>query len=104
MITDDGLVTIAGIVPKTKRIEVQPGDVVGFYLQSTRNTGDCIQFADDVSNSSPYDQETGWFATDSLTPNPAATCMYPVGTFGVLSSSINLAPLITVTVCKFSYH
>ncbi len=97
---DKGIVT--GIPLESERIEVQPGDVVGFYLESSRSTGDGIQFArntDDRDNTSPYTDETVWFATGSLTPE--ATCMYPVGTSGLLSSSTNLAPLITATVCEF---
>ena len=94
--TDDrGIVT--GIPLESERVEVQPGDVVGFYLESSDNGDDGIQFARDMS---PYTDERVWFATDSLTPRPEATCMYPVGTSGLLSSSTNLAPLITATVCK----
>ena len=97
---DIGIVT--GIPPESERIEVQPGDVVGFYLENSRaNTRDGIQFARDINNTSPYTDERVWFATGSLTPRPEATCMYPVGSSGLLRSSTNLAPLITVTVCKF---
>ncbi len=95
---DRGIVT--GVPLESERIEVQPGDVVGFYLESSRLTSDGIQFAGDDDNTSPYTEETVWFATDSLTPRPEATCMYPVGTSGLLSSSTNLAALITATVCE----
>ncbi len=95
---DRGIVT--GVPLESERIEVQPGDVVGFYLESSRLTSDGIQFAGDNDNTSPYTDETVWFATDSLTPRPEATCMYPVGTSGLLNSSTNLAPLITATVCE----
>ena len=94
---DRGIVT--GVPLESERIEVQPGDVVGFYLESSRFTNG-IQFARDVDNTSPYTDETVWFATGSLTPRPEATCMYPVGTSGLLNSSTNLAPLITATVCE----
>ena len=94
--TDDrGIVT--GVPLESERIEVQPGDVVGFYLESSIRIDDGIQFARDANL---YTDETVWFATGSLTPRPEATCMYPVGTSGLLSSSTNLAPLITATVCK----
>ncbi|XP_064406348.1 uncharacterized protein LOC135351302 [Halichondria panicea] len=92
--TDDrGIVT--GVPLESERIEVQPGDVVGFYLESSIRIDDGIQFARDANL---YTDETVWFATGSLTPRPEATCMYPVGTSGLLSSSTNLAPLITATV------
>ncbi len=96
---DRGIVT--GIPLQSERIEVQPGDVVGFYLESSRNDDDGIQFAGDGDNTSPYTDEAVWFATGSVTPRPEAACMYPVGISGQLSSSCSLAPLITVTVCEF---
>ncbi len=97
---DRGIVT--GMVPlESERIEVQPGDVVGFYLESSRSNTNGIQFAGDGDNTSPYTNETVWFATGSVTPRPEAACMYPVGISGLLSSSSSLAPLITVTVCEF---
>ena len=63
---DRGIVT--GIPLESERIEVQPGDVVGFYLESSRSTGDGIQFARDRDNTSPNTDETVWFATVSVTP------------------------------------
>ena len=95
---DRGIVT--GVPLESERIEVQPGDVVGFYLLSSRNDDDGIQFAGVDDNTTPYTTETVWFATGSLTPNSDAACMYPVGTSGLLNASTNLAPLITATVCE----
>ncbi len=95
---DRGILT--GVPLESERIEVQPGYVVGFYLESSIRDDDGIQFAGDFDNTSLYTDETVWFATGSLTPRPDAACMYPVGTSGLLSSSTNLAPLITATVCE----
>ena len=92
--TERGIVT--GVPLESERIEVQPGDVVGFYLEGSRSSLDSIQFAGDEDNPSPYIDETVWFATDLLTPRPETACMYPVGTSGLLNSSTNLAPLISV--------
>ncbi|XP_064406346.1 uncharacterized protein LOC135351301 isoform X3 [Halichondria panicea] len=75
---DRGIVT--GIPLESERIEVQPGDVVGFYLESSHmrdSNHDGIQFAPD----STY-----------------KNCPFPVGPKRVLSSSTNRAPLITATV------
>ncbi len=91
---------VTGVPLESERIEVQPGDVVGFYLESSGNINDGIQFARDGDNTSLYTEGTVWFATGSLTPRPEAACMYPVGTSGLFSSSTNIAPLITVTVCE----
>ncbi len=89
---NQGIVT--GMVPlENERIEVQPGDVVGFYLESSRNNDDGIQFSGDNS----YNGETVWF--DSTSPCLALDppCVYSAVDF---SSMTNLAPLITVTVSK----
>ena len=85
--------------PQNETIEVQPGDVVGFYLVNTAgHKNDGIQFAGDVT--SPYTTETVWFSTDLLAPRPEAACTYTVGTSCLLNSFTSLAPLITATVCK----
>ncbi len=88
---DRGIVT--GVPLESERIEVQPGDVVGFYLESSRDVNDGIQFSRDGDNPNPYTNETVWFATGSLTPRPEAACMYPVGSSGILRSSTNLASI-----------
>ncbi len=89
---DRGIVT--GVPPESERIEVQPGDVVGFYLESSMNDDDGIRF--DRDN---YNEETVWFVTDTasiVSPMPATLS---VGPSGLLSVSTNLAPLISV--CKY---
>ena len=89
---DRGIVT--GVPLESERIEVQPGDVVGFYLESSYDH-DGIQFSPD----SAYRSEAVWYATGSYSEGPTY-CRFPVGLRGVLSSSTNRAPLITTTVCK----
>ena len=94
--TDDrGIVT--GIPLESERIEVQPGDVVGFYLESSRNKDDGILFAEEQE----YDSESVWYATGDVTGS-GQTCLFPVGPGRTLSSSTSLAPLITATVCEFT--
>ncbi len=92
---DRGIVT--GVPPESERIEVQPGDVVGFYLESSQDSNDGIQFARDSDNDPSYTGETVWFdgARCSMLDPP---CVYSVGDF---ISMTNRAPLITVTVGEF---
>ncbi len=90
---DRGIVT--GVPLESERIEVQPGDVVGFYLESRGNSGDGIQFARDGEDESVWYTNATGVITDS-----GLTCPLPVGKGQTLSSFTNLAPLITVTVCK----
>ncbi len=96
---DRGIVT--GIPLESERIEVQPGDVVGFYLESSRENDDDdgIQFARGQDNESEYDSESVWYATGDVTSG-GQTCLFPVGTGRTLSSFTSLAPLITATVCE----
>ncbi len=90
---------VTGVPPDSERIEVQPGDVVGFYLKSSREDDDGIQFARDQDNESEYDSESVWYATGDVTSG-GQTCLFPVGTGRTLSLFTNLAPLITATVCE----
>ena len=94
---DKGIVT--GIPLESERIEVQPGDVVGFYLESSRNTGDGIQFAGEQDDESEYDSESVWYAT-GVVSGSGLTCLFPVGPGRTLSLFTSSAPLITATVCE----
>ena len=91
---NQGIVT--GVPLESERIEVQPGDVVGFYFSSSRDDDNGIQFAKPSDNASPYAAETVWFgSTRCSTLDPP--CVYSAGDFSAMT---NLAPLITVTVSK----
>ncbi len=88
--TNRGIVT--GVPPESERIEVQPGDVVGFYLESSRdNDDDGIQFDRDNS----YTSETVWFDGSLRCSVLDPPCVYSADDF---DSTTNRAPLITVTV------
>ncbi len=90
---DRGIVT--GVPLESERIEVQPGDVVGFYLESSILTSDGIQFSRDGED------ESVWYATGDVT-GFGLTCLFPVGKEKTLRSSTNLAPLITATLCELT--
>ena len=76
------------------RIEVQPGDVVGFYLTGTDREDNGIRFAED------YTQESVWYATSDVVEGSNPSCIFPVGESRTLSSFTNLAPRITAAVCE----
>ena len=100
---DRGIVN--GTVPESERIEIQPGDVVGFYLESSRGPGthDGIQYAGDGSGNDPpphpdYTSESVWYTTGTDVSRDGFTeCLLPTSPG---FSSTGLAPLITVTICK----
>ena len=97
--TDRGLVT--GRVPETERIEIHPGDVVGYYLESSKKSDDSIQYAGDSDNDPDYSDEMVWYATGD------GTTVSSMSLFPYCSSSnnefmcTNRAPLITATVSKY---
>ena len=76
----------------SERIEVQPGDVVGFNYMSRQSGKDGILFSDNDS----YREESVWFETGQGVETNQTIC--PVGRF------TNLAPLITVTVGEATSH
>ncbi len=96
--SDRGIVT--GMVPlESERIEIQPGDVVGFYLESSRDNDDGILFAGEQDDESEYDSESVWYAT-GVVSGSGLTCLFPVGPGRTLSLFTSSAPLITATVCE----
>ena len=81
----------------SERIEVQPGDVIGFHLTTILDKDDGIQLAED------YTEESVWYTTGTLSgSNPS--CPFPVGENRMLSSFTNLAPRITAAVCELNYN
>ena len=93
----------------SERIDVQPGDVIGFYLSGTDNGNNGIQFAKDDDNVIPYTEETVWYATSTINSGNNPSCPFPVGVDGTLSFSTSVAPLITVSVgelhiCDVNLH
>ena len=83
--------------PASERIHVQPGDVIGFYLTTSRDDTDSgIRFDED------YTEESVWYATGNIISG-IPPCQFPVGNGRTLSSFTNLAPRITAAVCELNY-
>ena len=92
---------VNGTVPESERIEVQPGDVVGYYLDSSRDGRDGIQYAGDDDNEPDYIDEAVWYDIGIMGSTGPPQCPFPVGPDRTLSSSTNRAPLITAVICKY---
>ena len=98
--SDRGIVT--GTVSASERIDVQPGDVIGFYLTVRSlftGSSNGIQFAGDNDNDPDYRNESVWSAAGPMIERPTVGSLC-AGPDRVLSSFTDRAPLITVTVCK----
>ena len=98
--SDRGIVT--GTVSASERVNVQPGDVIGFHLKTVRNLffhSNGIQFAGDNDNNPDYRNESVWSLASPTVESPTEGSLC-AGPHHVLSSFTDRAPLITVTVCK----
>ena len=98
---------VARVTPSPKnQLNFQPGGVLGFYVESHR-TGDVLSDNGVVLlTHANYSRELVWFASVDITaavqPSQSGSCLYPVGTNGVLCSSTHAAPVISVSMT--TYH
>ena len=86
-----------------QRIQVQPGDVLGFYVESAHekvagSRGVVLLRGGSVQGE--YETEEVWYADVSNAVYANPMCLYPVGPGRVLSSSTNAAPVISVGFSK----
>ena len=88
-----------------QRIQVQPGDVLGFYVESARvidaDQRRVVLLRDrSVEGDGEYKTEVVWYADVNSLEFGNRTCPYPVGPGRALSSSTNAAPVISVGFSK----
>ena len=77
-------------------IQFQPGDVLGFYVEETRDSDDGVVV---LTNPSSFTSEVVWYASI----DPAMTTsqsVYSVGSNGDLDSSTRAAPVISISTSK----
>lgn len=93
---DSVIIINSSRIAATERISVQPGDVVGVYVASSHKNPENRGIALDDNQRN----ELMWYARVGMSGmiDPSDTCMYPVGTTGVLDTSTTIAPYITVSV------
>ena len=82
------------------QLQFQPGDVLGFYVES-KGEGD--DPGGDANNGVVIldGNELVWFARIEKTaarPSRSVSCPYPVGKNGVLNSSTRAAPVISINI------
>ena len=101
----DGGVARVTPLPQT-RIQFQPGDVLGFYVESTRvnnaaSRGVVLLNDRTVRGDRGFRTEEVWYAnTAHYRPNYP----YIVGPHGILNTFTNAAPVISVSTSKCSYN
>ena len=95
---------VARVTPLPQdQLQFQPGDVLGFYVEShgegTHHDNGVV-----LLNNGSHTSELVWFASIDITSqtSQSGSCPYPVGTTGVLNSSTHAAPVISVSVMTAS--
>ena len=82
----------------TNLISVRPGDVLGYFVTSNKRPSSNGGIQLDRSSTN----DTVFYASTDTTPLPIGpdSCPVSVGPGGVLSSSVNAAPVISVNISK----
>ena len=85
------------------QLQFQPGDVLGFYVESHGTSSDNDNGVVLLNNSN-HTSELVWFASIDMTAqiSRSGSCPYPVGTNGVLHLSTHAAPVISISVTSYS--
>ena len=103
-------VNVARITPSlaADQLQFQPGDVLGFYVES-HGEGDGP--GGDANNGVPllngggYASELVWYGSISDQTSRIGSCPYPTGTRnGILSLSTRAAPVISISTTSYSCH
>ena len=98
-------VTVVTPLPH-ERIQFQPGDVLGFYIENAkvglmdRSVDGGVMMLCDVNERGDrgYETEEVWYATNLVFSN--ANCLAAVGPGKLLDSYTNVAPIISVSYSK----
>lgn len=93
---------VARVTPLPQdQLMFQPGDVLGFYVESHGTTTDENNGVVLLNNAS-YTSELAWHASVTALTSQSGSCPYPVGTSGVLNVSTRAAPVISISVTTYS--
>ena len=93
---------VARVTPSPRDyIHFQPGDVLGIYVEDAKQGDDGVV----VLTSDSYSSELVWYASitasGSSTSAASVVCSYSIGSDGVLNTSVQAAPVISISVCKY---
>ena len=81
----------------TNIISVQPGDVVGYYVLSSRGRNNGIQMDSNDDSVNIYYNEDNGGNPNSLGPD---SCQVSAGDGGLLTFSTNAAPQLSIDISK----
>ena len=96
---------IAQVTPSPQDyIQFQPGDVLGFYVEEAREEDDGVVVLTSYDRSTDFTSEpVVWYASIAPTMSTSQNggCPYSVGSNGVLNTTIQGAPVISVSTGKY---
>ena len=87
--------------PPGNQLPFQPGDVLGFYVESSGTTSDHDNGVVLLNNDS-FSNELIWHASITDLTSSSGSCPYPVGSSRILSSPTSAAPVISIAVTTYS--
>ena len=94
---------VARVTPSPQhQLQFQPGDVLGFYVESHGTSSDGNNGVVLLNNGS-HTSESVWFASIGTTAqtSQSGSCPYPVGTTGVLDTLTLAAPVISISTTAY---
>ena len=93
---------VARVTPLPQQgIKFQPGDVLGFYVESSQKEGGVVLLSDlNIGGDNRYETEEVWYARRPGFSS-ISSCPYPVGSSQILSTFTRAAPVITPMISKF---
>ena len=93
---------VARVTPLPQdQLQFQPGDVLGFYVESHGTFTDYNNGVVLLNNAS-YTSELAWHASITALTSQSGSCPYPVGPTGVLNLLTRAAPVISISVTTYS--
>ena len=100
---------VARVTPSPQeQLQFQPGDVLGFYVESHGSNDGSDGNADNgvvLLNNGSHTSELVWYASIDVTQSQTSqsgSCPYSVGIDGTLNSSTHAAPVISISVMTTS--
>ena len=89
-------------VTALNQLQFEPGDVLGFYVESHGSGNKSDGTGDDdngvvVLNNGSHTSELVWHGRITSLTSQSHSCPYPVGTSGLLSTSTRAAPVISIS-------
>ncbi len=94
---------VARVTPSPQyQLQFQPGDVLGFYVESHGTSSDFDNGVVMLNNGS-HTNELVYFASIDITSQSpqSGSCPYPVGSNGVLNSTTRAAPVISISTTMY---